>query len=206
MPGDVLSEGFELALGRQDTKDRRLIHDRLTEKKVLSRQRLIQRHRSDEHQIAARFESMADIEIPQAEADALLAMEKLTLEDDKEWNFPGPGEALTIPLTSTDKRENFNLDITRGRIKLTKATYQNRARQAIVLMRLDLDGPPHRNPDAEEIPCPHLHIYREGYGDKWAMPAPSDRYMNTRDLFATFEAFMRQCNITKVPVIQKGLF
>jgi hypothetical protein len=66
------------------------------------------------------------------------------------------------------------LDLARGQIKLTKATYQNRARQAIVLMRLDLDGPPHRNPDDQEIPCPHLHFYREGYGDKWAIPPPPD--------------------------------
>ena len=35
------------------------------------------------------------------------------------------------------------LDVTRAQIKLTKATYQNRARQVIILMRLDLEGPPH---------------------------------------------------------------
>ena len=52
-------------------------------------------------------------------------------------------------------------------------------------MRLDLDGPPHRNPDEAEIPCPHLHIYSEGFGDKWAMAAPADRYSNTLDLFST---------------------
>ena len=76
--------------------------------------------------------------------------------DDKQWFFPEPGGRLAIPLASLDKRENFMLDVTRGQIKLTKATYQNRARQAIVLMRLDLDGPPHRNPDDQEIPRPHL--------------------------------------------------
>ncbi|MBV9499496.1 MAG: hypothetical protein JO138_08980 [Acidobacteriaceae bacterium] len=102
---------------------------------------------------------MADINISQAEADALISMEKQRV-DDKQWFFPEPGSRLAIPLTSPDKRENFMLDVTRGQIKLTKATYQNRARQAIVLMRLDLDGRPHRNPDDQEIPCPHLHIYR----------------------------------------------
>jgi hypothetical protein len=107
-----------------------------------------------------------------------------------------------------DKRENFVLDITRSQIKLTKATYQNRARQAIILMRLDLDGPNHRNsgPDYQEIPCPHLHIYREGYGDKWAIPAPVDRYPNVQDLFSTFEAFMQHCNVTKPPQLDRGLF
>lgn len=148
---------------------------------------------------------MADLDIPQAEADALIAMEKQCVEA-KSLLFPEPGGRLAIALASLDKRENFTLDITRGQIKLTKATYQNRARQALILMRLDLDGPPHRNPDDQEIPCPHLHIYREGYGDKWAFPAPLDRYPNVQDLFSTFEAFMRHCNITQPPQLDKGLF
>src|ERR1700674_4063073 len=82
---------------------------------------------------------MADIDIPQAEADALIAMEKQCVEN-KTWLFPEPGGGLAIPLASPDKRENFILDITRAQIKLTKATYQNRARQAIVLMRLTSTG------------------------------------------------------------------
>jgi hypothetical protein len=95
---------------------------------------------------------MADIDISQVEADALIAMEKHRI-DDREWLFPAPGERLAIPLTSIDKREQFMLDVSRGQIKLTKATFQNRARQAIILMRLDLNGPPHRNPDGVEVPA-----------------------------------------------------
>jgi hypothetical protein len=148
---------------------------------------------------------MAEIDLTQTEADALIAMEKHRT-DDKEWGFPGPGQRLAIPLISPDKRENFMLDVTRSQLKLTKATYQNRVRQVVILMRLDLDGPPHRNPDDQEIPCPHLHVYREGYGDKWAVPAPKARYPNTQDLFSTFEAFMQHCNITQAPSIQRGLF
>jgi len=148
---------------------------------------------------------MADIDITQAEADDLIAMEKCC-GDEKEWLFPVPGYRIAIPLTSMDKHENFMLDITRGQIKLTKATYQNRARVAIILMRLDADGPPHRNPDGEEILCPHLHTYREGFGDKWAVPAPLERYTNTLDLYSTCHAFMTHCNITEPPNIQQGLF
>ena len=150
-------------------------------------------------------EIMADINLTQVEADMLMAMDKRAV-DEIEWLFPTPGDRVAIPLTSLDKREVFMLDVTRAQIKLTKATYQNRARAAIILMRLDLDGPPHRNPDGAEILCPHLHIYREGYGDKWAIPAPLAIYTNTLDLFSTFEAFMQQCNITEPPKIRKGLF
>ena len=148
---------------------------------------------------------MADINLTQAEADSLIAMEKHCL-DDKVLLFPGPGERIGVPLTSQDKRENFMLDVTRSQIKLTKATYQNRARQAIVLMRLDLDGPPHRNPDDSEVPCPHLHVYREGHGTKWAFAAPADIYATPATLFSLFQAFMRHCNITKPPEFEMGLF
>jgi hypothetical protein len=98
-----------------------------------------------------------DINLTQDEADKLMAMEKRAA-DEKLWLFPAPGERVAIPLTSLDKRESFMLDVTRSQIKLTKATYQNRAKAVVILMRLDLDGPLHRNPDGEEVPCPHLHI------------------------------------------------
>jgi hypothetical protein len=44
--------------------------------------------------------------------------------------FPRAGEHIAIPLLSSDKREEFILDVSRGRIKLAKVTYQNRARKA----------------------------------------------------------------------------
>ena len=67
-------------------------------------------------------ESMADIEITQAEADSLIAMEKRFI-DDGDWTFPAAGQRIGLDLTSLDKRENFTLDVTRAQIKLTKATY-----------------------------------------------------------------------------------
>jgi hypothetical protein len=148
---------------------------------------------------------VADIEITQAEADALIEMEKRFV-DDKDWIFPVAGGRIALALTSLDSRESFMLDVTRAQIKLTKATYQNRARQAIVLMRLDLDGPSHRNPDGIEIPCPHLHIYREGFADKWAIAAPIARYTDTLDLLSTCEAFLQHCNIVGPFNMQRGLF
>lgn len=118
---------------------------------------------------------MAEIKLNQVEADALIAVANKR-DDDEEWLFPGPGDRIAVPLTSLDKRESFMLDLTRGEIKLTKATYQNRARQVIVL------------------------------GDTWANPAPVERYANTRDLFSTLDIFMQDCNITDPPSFQRGLF
>lgn len=148
---------------------------------------------------------MADMNLTQAEADALIAMEKHRINEDR-GDFPMGGQSLVLPLQSADKREQFLLDLSRGRIDLLKVKMQNRGRQMVVLVRLDLGGAPHRNPDDEEIPAPHLHVYREGYGDKWAIPVPADRFTATTDHWTTLDEFMRFCNITQPPHIERGLF
>lgn len=148
---------------------------------------------------------MAEINLTQDEADLLIAMKKLKVNDDK-WDYPGLGGSVTIPLVSEDKRENFLLDIYRGRIDLSKGTYQNRSRQVVLLVRLDFGGQPHRNPDQQEVPSPHLHIYREGFGDKWAVPVPLDKFPNISDLWQTMNDFMLYCNIVEQPNLNKGLF
>jgi hypothetical protein len=147
---------------------------------------------------------MSDASLTQEEADALMAMEKRCAED-KDWSFPPPGDKLIIPLESTDKREPFLLDITRGRIKLAQATYQNRARVAVVLKRLDLSGPPHVNPDGVEMPCPHIHVYRAGWGTKWAYPLPAS-YPDDASLLDVLVLFLAECNVVEPPRIQSGLF
>ena len=147
---------------------------------------------------------MADISLTQAEADALIAMEKHRVTDDRT-DFPMGGESVVLPLQSADRREQFLLDLSRGRINLKKVKMQTRGRQIIVLVRLDLGGAPHRNPDGEEIPVPHLHVYREGYGDKWAMPVPTDQFRAVADVWMTFEDFMRFCNITRPPNVKQEL-
>jgi hypothetical protein len=148
---------------------------------------------------------MAELTLTQSEADALIAIAKHS-DDPTVWDYPDLGGGLSVPLVSADRREQFFLDLRRGRIDLAKGTYQNRGRQVIVLVRLDFGGAPHRNPDGEEIGSPHLHVYREGYGDKWAMPVPTDLFENLSDPWRTLEDFMRYCNVVEPPTIRRGLF
>lgn len=148
---------------------------------------------------------MAEMDLKQIEADALIEMENHRLNEDRH-DFPMNGEKLTIQLQSADRREPFLLDISRGRIDLLRGKFQNRARQVVVLVRLDFAGAPHRNPDGEEIPCPHLHIYKEGYGDKWAYPISPDQFPRIDNLWDTLDDFMGFCNITIPPFIERGLF
>ena len=148
---------------------------------------------------------MAEINLTQAEADALIAMEKRRASDERV-DFPMGGESLVLPLQSADRREQFLLDLSRGRIDLLKVKMQNRGRQVVVLIRLDLGGAPHRNPDDTEIGAPHFHVYREGYGDKWAIAVPMERFRNVADVWTTLEDFLRYCNVTQPPQIDRGLF
>lgn len=142
--------------------------------------------------------------LTQREADSLLKRDKHYLGNEQ-FSFPGLGGALRIPLYSDDRREEFSLDISRGRIELRKNTFQTRARRVAILARVDIGGPPHRNPDGEEIPCPHLHLYREEYGDKWAIPLP-DNFKNYRDAEQTLMDFMDYCHVVTRPPIQPELF
>jgi hypothetical protein len=148
---------------------------------------------------------MAEIHLTQAEAEALMALEKHSV-DDRTWDYGGLAGIIAIPLISVDRREHFLLDIRRGRIALQKGNYQNRARQAVILARLDFGGPPHRNPDGEEVPCPHLHVYREGYGDKWAGRAPENLFPSGSEPWDMLQQFMRFCNVSRPPKLQRGLF
>lgn len=148
---------------------------------------------------------MIEVFLSQTEADSLIKMEKESI-DNTIWKYPTMGGKISIPLISTNKRENFLLDISRGQINIAKGTYQNRARNNIILVRLDFGGPSHRNPDEKEIPGPHLHIYREGFGDKWAIPLPTVSFPDTTNTQNLINDFMRFCNIIRFPNIQISLF
>ena len=155
--------------------------------------------------------------LTQSEADALIDMRK-KLAKKEVYNFPPAGEILTIPIISVDERESFLIDINRGSIRLTKCTYQERYQRIITLVRLDIDGPPHPKPEVvnipfphlepyngQTIPCPHLHLYVEGFMDKWAIPSPSEKFPRTTDLVAILADFFRYCNVVELPAIQRGM-
>ena len=148
---------------------------------------------------------MPEIDLTQPEADALIAMEKVRV-DDSAHDYPTAGGKLTVPLLSRDKRESFILDITRGRIDFQKGTYQNRAKLVVPLVRLDFGGPPHTNPDGETIQTPHIHVYREGFGDKWASELPAERFPNTNDPWQMLQSFYAFCSIVEPPNVRQGLF
>lgn len=146
--------------------------------------------------------------LTQSEADLLIRLAKKLLN--RTIGFPNPGISIELKLESFDKREEFIVDVNRkGRINLKKCTYQNRYRKDIILLRLDLNGPEHENPNGDVISCPHLHIYKEGFDDKWAYPINSTEFPDTTDLARTVLDFLRYCNVQNIEdisVVQGGIF
>lgn len=142
------------------------------------------------------------------QAELLLALPKFYRGDEKTFDLPTRGKSLRIPLESEDAQERFSLDISTGRIELKRFKVQTRARKTVILRRLDLYGRPHVNPDGEEIPCPHLHKYREGFGDRWAECLPAHLLTSGAPLKEkVLKLFMAECNIDgALEIIQKELF
>lgn len=133
--------------------------------------------------------------LTQQEADDLIAMKK-TFVKSVTISIP-PGTDQTHELIGDDKREMFLLDLGRGAIRLSKLKFQTRARIIVVLVRLDINGSPHRNPDGTRLGGTHLHIYREGFEYKIAFPLLPWQFSNTDDICQTLEDFYRYCNIER---------
>ncbi len=142
--------------------------------------------------------------LPQQKADQLIHIPKL-LVNSTAIQFPIAGDSIQLEAKSEDGRDTFMFDVNRkGRIRLSRCTYQERYAVIEILLRLDVDGPPHENPDGTEVPCPHLHVYREEYGDKWAYPVPPG-FTNTTDLVRTLQDFLGYCRVDIMPPIQRSV-
>lgn len=142
--------------------------------------------------------------LSQADADALLEMPK---------RYEGPGMVALPPGADVRSEmvgiphpeERFVLDLWRGRRNAAKIKIQTRGRHVFILARLDLHGAPHTNPDGQVIEGSHLHLYREGYGDKWAAPLDPSRFSDPDDLALTFSDFCAMCAIVHAPAMQVGM-
>lgn len=146
--------------------------------------------------------------LTQSEADALMALVKQFVDPPPAISIP-PGADDRYELAAVAGREKFILDVLRGTLRLTRLTLNERVRASIVLARLDIDGRPHTNPDGSSVGRSHLHVYREGFEERWAIPlhevkGPDGRLLLPEDpthaqLFGAFCAF---CNIESPPLVQ----
>lgn len=139
--------------------------------------------------------------LTQAEADQFIQMTKHFVQAPASIAIP-PGVDDTYELAGPNDRERFLLDVWRGTLRLTKLRFQNRVRTVVVLVRLDVDGAPHTNPDAQRLSGTHLHLFKEGYDDKWAYPVDPQSFTLLSDPGTTFQEFCVFCRIESPPSVQ----
>ena len=142
--------------------------------------------------------------LTQQEADALIAAKK-ELPVGTPAVAIAPGADETHELAEVGGDERFLLDLSRGRRRVAKLKFQTRARKVVVLLRLDLDGSPHTNPDGTLLDGTHLHVFREGYEDKWAYPLDPERFADPLDAPHSFADFCDLSNIASAPILQETL-
>jgi hypothetical protein len=139
--------------------------------------------------------------LTQAEAEQFIQMAKHFVRPPASISVP-PGVDETYELAALDDRERFLLDVWRGTFRLTKLKFQNRVRTVVVLVGLDVDGAPHTNPDGQRLSGTHLHLFREGYDDKWAYAVDGKAFTLLSDPGTTFQEFCAFCKIESPPPVQ----
>lgn len=116
--------------------------------------------------------------------------------------IPDRGKKLNKSLYSPSTKDKFILNIDRGRINLKKVKYQARHENSnTLLLRIDTAGTVHFNPDGERIIGPHIHIYKEGFGDKWAFPLEKTIFTDVENLSNLLKDFLVYFNVENIPGI-----
>jgi hypothetical protein len=143
--------------------------------------------------------------LSQSEADILLSLEKRFVAAPTIRLAPGVDETHDLVGALDTHEEHFLLDIWCGTKRTTKLKYQTRGRKVFVLARIDIDGAPHTNPNGDRIDGTHIHLYREGYEDRWAWPLDPGQFSNVTDSQTLLADFCRLCHIERSYVVQGAL-
>lgn len=130
--------------------------------------------------------------------------------------FPRQNEFSQLEVQNVNKTNEYIFDINRKCARLTRCTYQNRYLKSIVLLRLDLDTKPHKNPDGNIIGGNHLHVFLDGYEDSYAfeLDNPFLNKINPKfdlnkfkadNIYDIFSAFAEFCNIKNIPTFEQNI-
>ena len=67
------------------------------------------------------------------------------------------------------------------------------------LLRMDVNGPDHINPDGKKIPCPHIHMRMDDSGkwDAYAFDLPAI-FGDTDDCISTLQSFLQYCHTNNI--------
>lgn len=144
---------------------------------------------------------------------------------DERLAMPINNETASFRARGINTQSDYLIDINRKRCIITRITFQNRVETSVVLLRLDIDTKPHRNPDGEIIGRTHLHIYQENYETAWAYELEDARIqeflpdfnpepilqaiqqdINGTNKVPMFDEFSNVCRFIEHPTIYSNMF
>ena len=143
--------------------------------------------------------------------DELIKMPKQIDGTKLEYDAPAPGKTLEIKLMSSEDLScKFKLSIYEGKhssqisiaVEPGRKTSMQTRHRTETLVRVDVDErAKHTNPDGTVIEGSHVHIAKEGYGDRIAYPIDAEEAIrvigNDREIISIFESFREFCHIEK---------
>lgn len=129
------------------------------------------------------------------EFERLLKLEK-HFDQPKSFRFPEHGSQKIFSLTSVCKSEKFFLDFDRSGKIVFKLTNQLR-QDSTPLVRIDINSPPHINPNGNIVGRNHVHLYKEHFGLAYAYELDSifSLEIDKTNVLDIFINFCYYCNI-----------
>lgn len=139
--------------------------------------------------------------LSQDEANRLISKAKHAVE--KAFYMPAEGEKnAEFHVQSDSDDEDFVIALYRGSINKGRHSVSARiTRLGIPLIRLCVNGQPHRNPDGERIGGTHWHVYTEGFDDRMAFPANLESEEFVDDTIALLKKF----HVIQQPTFQESM-
>lgn len=147
---------------------------------------------------------MTDIEFKQ-----LMAIQKHVIDDII--ILPKQGEvSVSVNVVSDSTSDVFSIDLDRrGTITLSKKKLQERyLNEPVGMVRLEIDAPPHINPNGRRLSRNHIHIYSEKYGMSMAYELDeisNTLFRNIYDFNSVFYDFFEFCNINLSTIEIQGV-
>jgi len=142
---------------------------------------------------------MADL--TQSEADALIRVRKLFL--DKTPLIIGGGNIQRELQSQIRAEERFYLNIRQTAIEFGIFSSVTRFfSQPLVRICIDKDMK-HENPNGEIIEGSHIHLYREGFRDRFATPLLKYGFDDSAGIIYCLGKFLEICNIEDIKINQQ---
>lgn len=138
--------------------------------------------------------------------ETLISLKKVFEKIDKV-SLPHPQEGKIYNLFCRESKDEFIFDLSRkGTIEL-KQKAQLRLGKSVPIVRLEVNCPPHLNPDGTMTSRNHIHIYKENFDLKWAYDLDTifHNISNDPQPLEIFYKFCEYCNIDTEGINLQGV-